>query len=294
MKVTVLDQNFLGHPQSIASYLVEGKDGHILIETGPASVQEHLERQVLEAGYSLDSVKHVLITHIHLDHSGGAGYWAERGAKVYVHEKGARHLIDPERLLASAGRIYGDQMDYLWGKTIPVPETRVIPLGEETTKISGHKVKSWDTPGHAGHHLAYQIESSVFTGDVAAVRIPDCNFVSVPAPPPEFQLETWLQSLEKLRALKAKRFYLTHFGAVENPAEHLDMLESRLRACTEFVKPIYAMESKELQSAYQAWDREQAEAADLTPQEYEIYEKANPSYMSAGGLARYWRKKLEA
>ena len=294
MKIHIIDQNFLGMAQSIASYLVEGSDGHLLIETGPASTQTHLEQQIETLGFTLESIKHVLVTHIHLDHSGGAGYWAKRGAKVYVHGKGARHLIDPERLLSSAGRIYGDKMDYLWGKTLPVPEEQVVGLTEQSLSISGHTVKAWDTPGHAGHHLAFQIEDVVFTGDVAAVRIPDCEFVSVPAPPPEFQLETWLTSLDKLRKIDAKSFYLTHFGRVDDPAAHLDRLEQRLQDCAEFVKPIYQMDREELQKTYQAWDREQALSGGVSAVQYEVYERANPAFMSAGGLARYWKKKLEA
>ncbi|MCA9780387.1 MAG: MBL fold metallo-hydrolase, partial [Candidatus Eremiobacteraeota bacterium] len=202
MKIHIIDQEFLSSPQVIASYLIEGEEGLVLIETGPASVRTTLERKVESLGFQLDQVKHVLVTHIHLDHSGGAGYWAQRGSQVHVHERGARHLVSPEKLLASAARIYQERMDELWGTTIPVPEEKVTIFQEGSKTLCGLTVSALDTPGHARHHLAFQLEEAVFTGDVAGCCLPGCNYPSVPGPPPEFDRETWKQSLDKLRAAK--------------------------------------------------------------------------------------------
>lgn len=293
MKVHVIDQEFLGQPQVIASFLVEGPEGNVLLETGPASTRLTLERKLTELGFTLDSIGHVLVSHIHLDHSGGAGYWAERGADIYVHHKGARHIVDPERLLSSATRIYQDKMDYLWGQTIAAPKERVVALEEGTFRVAGLEIEALDTPGHAGHHFAFRIGSDVFTGDVAGVRLPGLNYVSVPAPPPEFNLEVWLESLAKLRAVGAGRFYLTHFGEVTNPASHLDQLEKRLHDCVDFVKENLHENPEELSRLYQKWERSQALAAGVGEADYEAYEKGNPSFMSAQGISRYWHKRLQ-
>ena len=294
MKIHIIDQEFLGSPNAIASYLVEGPKGHLLIETGPATTQPVLEDKVRALGVEPERIKHVLVTHIHLDHSGGAGYWARRGATIYVHPKGAPHLIDPSKLLSSAQRIYLDKMDYLWGKTLPIPADQVVELCDEEREIAGLKVRAVDSPGHASHHLAYLIEANLFTGDVAACRLPGSEFVSVPGPPPEFHLETWLASLDKLEALKPETLFLTHFGQVNDVQEHFAQLRQRLQDCTEFVRQNREMEAGELAQAYQNWDRKQAEKWGVSSQEYEVYEKANPSFMSSQGIARYWRKKLQA
>jgi glyoxylase-like metal-dependent hydrolase (beta-lactamase superfamily II) len=294
VKVHIIDQEFLGTKHAVASFLVEAPEGHILIESGPATTQDVLEKKVRALGVDLEAVKHVLVTHIHLDHSGGAGYWARRGSTVYVHPKGARHLIDPERLLSSAKRIYQEQMDRLWGQTLPVPAERVVEFSEGTLTIAGVQVEALETPGHATHHVAFRIGDDVFTGDVAACRLPGSKFVSVPGPPPEFHLETWLSSVETLRSQKANRLFLTHFGEVTDVDEHLEQLDTRLKACADFVHQHLDKGPDELARLYQAWDRSQALEWGVDDATYQAYEKANPSFMSAQGIARYWKKRLEA
>ena len=287
MKIHTIDQEFLSAPEVIASYLLEGNEGPVLIETGPASTREVLESKVKDLGFELEEVKHVLVTHIHLDHSGGAGYWARRGSTVYVHSRGARHLIQPDKLIASATRIYQDRMDELWGKTIAIPEDQVVVFQDEARKLAGLEIRAIDTPGHARHHLAFQVEDVVFTGDVAGCCLPGCNFPSVPGPPPEFDRKAWKESLEKLRACQASKLYLTHFGRVEEPARYLDDLEKRLDECVDFVAANSALSMEELQQAYSAWDRERAREWNVSDADYERYEKANPSFMSAQGIRRY-------
>lgn len=290
MTITTIDQEFLGTPNVIASYLLEAPQGRILIETGPASVQETLERKLRDLGVDPESIGHVMVTHIHLDHSGGAGYWARRGARVYVHPKGAPHLIDPSKLLASASRIYQDRMQELWGTTLAVPESQVVPVSEGVVSVAGLRVEAWDTPGHAAHHLAFAVDGDLFTGDVAGVRLPGSNYVSVPAPPPEFHLETWLGSLDKLQSLPCERLHLTHFGGGFSAAEHFAQLRQRLVECVEFVAARAAEAPPLLAEAYQAWDREQAAIYGVEGAAYQAYEKANPSFMSAQGIARYLAK----
>lgn len=294
VKVHIIDLEFLGISQAIAGFLIEAPGGPILVETGPASVRETLERKVRDSGFEPEAVRDVLITHIHLDHSGGAGFWAARGSTVYVHPVGAPHLIDPSRLLASARRIYLDQMDYLWGTTLAIPAERVVKFCDEEREIAGLKVRAIASPGHASHHLAFLLEDCLFTGDVGGCRLPGCEYISVPGPPPEFQLETWFESLDKLEALSPGKLYLTHFGEVEHPEEHFARLRSRLRECADFVYRNRHLSMDELTTAYQDWDREEARRWGVDDETYLAYEKANPSYMSAQGISRYWRKKLQA
>lgn len=290
MTITCIDQEFLGTPQVIASYVVSAPEGPILVETGPASVQATLETKLKQAGIEPETIRHVFVTHIHLDHSGGAGYWAQRGAKVYVHPKGAPHLIDPEKLLASASRIYLERMQELWGTTLPVPAEQVVPVEEGTFEVAGLEVRAWDTPGHAAHHLAFGIGGDLFTGDVAGVRLPGSDYVSVPAPPPEFHLESWLQSLEKLITLAPERLHLTHFGGGFAGTEHLHQLAERLKEAVDFVAVRKELTLSELTEAYKIWDREQAMRHKVDDQAYSAYEKANPIFMSAQGIARYLSK----
>ena len=293
MKIHVIDQEFLGTKIAIASFLLEAPEGYILIESGPATTQDTLIKKIKELGVEPEEIGHVLITHIHLDHSGGAGYWAQRGAKIYVHPKGARHLINPERLLASAARIYLDRMEELWGTTLPIPADSVVEMEEGSYQIAGLEIQALETPGHATHHLAFRVGDIIFTGDVGACRMPGSDFISVPGPPPEFNLELWLESLAKMKALKPETLFLTHFGEVADAMSHLEGLEFRLRDCVEFVRVNLELEPQELSIAYQNWDREQAEGAGVPVEIYNSYEKANPSFMSSQGIARYLRKKRD-
>lgn len=290
MSIICIDHKFLGTPEVIASYLLKGSQGNVLIETGPATTQPILEAEILRLGISLDSIKDVLVTHIHLDHAGGAGYWARRGAKIYVHPKGAPHLIDPSRLLASASRIYKERMDELWGTTLASDPKLVVEVSEGEFEVAGLKFKAWDTPGHAAHHLAFALGDDVFTGDVAGVRLPGSDYVSVPAPPPEFNLESWLQSIEKLMTSGAKRLFLTHFGGGFESMHHLRQLKVRLRECVDFVRAHSELTLPELTHAYQAWDREFAGEQGLDAPHYAAYEKANPVFMSTQGITRYLKK----
>ena len=290
MSITCIDQEFLGTPNVIASYLVEGPSGYLLLEVGPASVQQRLEAKLKALGVEPSDIKDVLVSHIHLDHAGGAGHWARRGSRVHVHPKGAPHLIDPSKLLASAARIYQDRMQELWGTTLPVPQDKVVPVEEGAFELAGLQIQAWDTPGHAAHHLAFSLGGDLFTGDVAACRLPGSSYVSVPAPPPEFHLETWQASLRKLIALAPDRLHLTHFGGNFPGVEHLQTLSERLESCVDFVAAQGALSPEALAAAYQAWDREQAAAAGVDDATYAAYEKANPSFMSAQGISRYLAK----
>ena len=189
-QVYTLDLNFQNCLKAIATYLIPYNGGLILIESGPGSTQVQLEKNLTDLEYDLKEITHIFLTHIHLDHAGAAGWLAERsGAKVYVHPRGAPHLLDPTRLLASAARIYQERMDELWGKFLPVPENQLVILNDgDEIQVGEYTLKALDNPGHANHHLTYIIDEICFSGDVGGVRIQNGNHRSIrlPMPPPEF------------------------------------------------------------------------------------------------------------
>ncbi|HXF81143.1 MAG TPA: MBL fold metallo-hydrolase [bacterium] len=230
--LVLIDTGYNGTPEAVAAYLLLG-DRPGLIETGPASCADAVETAVRAAGVRPDEVQVIAVTHIHLDHAGGAGVLAGRfpHAEVYVHPVGAPHLADPTRLLASAGRLYGDELVRLFGLTVPVPGDRLRVLNDgDRLRVGNRTLTALATPGHARHHHVYWDEASgdVFTGDIAGVALPRSRFVRAPTPPPELDIPAWRASLARLRALRPRRLLLTHFGAHEWVEELLDQLERRL------------------------------------------------------------------
>lgn len=203
------------------------RDG-ALIDPGPAKTIDHVLAELDGEPAA------VFLTHIHLDHAGATGTLVKRfpDLRVYVHETGAPHLIDPKRLLRSAARLYGDEMDKLWGDVLPVPEGNVTTLsgGEE---IDGLEVLY--TPGHASHHVSYfdRARGDAYVGDVAGVLIPPTGDVWAPTPPPDIDVELWLASIDSIADLQPERLLLTHFGAADDPAEHLDAMRAELRSLSE-------------------------------------------------------------
>lgn len=230
--VHTIDLRFLRIRKLISAFAVPtGGGGFVLIETGPASTLENLERGLRRVGLVLESLRAVFVTHVHLDHSGGAGTLARRvGCPVHVHPRGVAHLVDPSRLLASARRLYGRMLKPLWGTTEGVPEELVRPVeSEETVRIDGTVIRACHTPGHAHHHVAWLVGDAVATGDVAGVRFPGCAHVVPPMPPPDIDIGLWLGSIDELRRLEPRRLLVTHFGAHDDPGRHLDELEGRIR-----------------------------------------------------------------
>lgn len=294
VKIHTLDLNFQNVPESIAAYLVIGPEGPVLVETGPASTLANLKSRLAAHGFAPGDIKHVLVTHIHLDHAGAAGWLAQHGAKIYVHHVGAPHLIDPTKLLASAGRIYGDQMDLLWGKTIPAPAENVISVKDnEEIHVAGLTFVALDTPGHAWHHHVYRLGDVAFTGDAAGICLTQRKLVDIPAPPPEFKLEVWHKTLDRLEAAQFTAIYPTHFGRLDNVSSHLQTFRTLLDAAAEFVreKMKSSVERDELVAQFEAWNRTRAQQAGASDTEIHQYETANPWYMSVDGIMRYWRRK---
>ncbi|MGQ9510943.1 MAG: MBL fold metallo-hydrolase [Thermaceae bacterium] len=286
--VHVLDLQF-GRDRVIASFLLETSEGPVLIETGPESTFSHLEASLKAHGYLPEEVRHVFVTHIHLDHAGAAWRFAGMGATVYVEEHGAPHLVDPSRLLASARRIYQDQLQTLWGEVRPIPPERVRVVRDgERVRIGQVELQAIYTPGHAVHHHAYQLEEAVFTGDVAGVRIG--GPVLPPTPPPDIHLETWKASLDRLKRLQPKALYLTHFGQYEDVKTHLEALETLLFTWAEWVRARLkeGRSEEEVRPWFEAVWREGLRG--LSEEEMDRYALADPPWMNLQGLIRYWTK----
>lgn len=295
-EIYVLDLNFQGIPEVTAAYLIVGPEGPILIETGPGSTLNTLLDKIRAHGFQPEQIKHVLVTHIHLDHAGAAGWWAQQGAQIYVHSFGAKHLIDPEKLLASAGRIYGDKMDTLWGEMLAAPADKVTEVFDnDVLQVAGLEIKALETPGHARHHHVFVLGDVAFAGDAAAARLPGWGFPDVPAPPPEFDLEVWEATLDRLLAQNFQRIYPTHFGPVDDVQGHLQAVKALVRETAVFVhtKMQEGLSRDELVVVYENWFAERARAAGLTEAAITQYATANPLYMSVDGIMRYWRKRAQ-
>lgn len=292
-KIIPLDLNFQGRRGVIASYLLPYSHGAILIESGPGSTQAALQEGLAANGFRLEDVTDVLVTHIHLDHAGAAGWLARHGAQVYVHEVGAPHLADPSKLIASARRIYGEHMDRLWGEFLPVPAAQLIPLRDNAViQIEKVCLRALDTPGHANHHMSYIVDDVLFSGDVGGVRVHNLDAISIPMPPPELHLEKWRATAARLSDLDINRIAPTHFGIYPEPRQHLANLVRRLDAAQAWIEAVMPAnpELDSLQTQYIAWVRQQHQADGLSSEESETIESANPAYMSAAGIQRYWQK----
>lgn len=291
--IHTLDLNFMGMPGTIAAYLIPHAHGGILIESGPGSTLPVLQEQLGRHGLSAADITDVLLTHIHLDHAGAAGWLARQGARIHVHPAGAVHLCNPEKLLNSAARIYGPMMETLWGEFLPVPEERlsVVQAGDEI-EIEGLTFRAIDTPGHANHHYAYLLGEALFSGDVGGIRLPGRRHLRLPMPPPEFNLEEWRLSLERLKKETIRSILPTHFGLFPDADWHLAAIEKSLDEVEDWIEATMpaAPPVEALGEQFMTWTRERSLAAGLAPAELDAYELANPSWMSTHGIQRYWRK----
>ncbi len=291
--ITTLDLSFLDIPNAIAAFLLHTSAGPVLVECGPYSTLPHLREALRQQGVPAEDIRHVLVTHIHFDHAGAAWWFARQGATIYLHPKGAPHLAAPERLWESARMIYGDQMEVLWGAIEPIAPERLRTVEDrEVVTIGDTDFMAHHTPGHAVHHIAWQVGDDVLTGDVAGVKIGQGPVVP-PCPPPDIMVEDWKSSIARLRALNARRLHLTHYGTITDSSAHLRELETRLTTYAEWMRPYAEKEAsvREVLPKFQQYVREDLERNGVDGDAgLKQYEAANPAWMSVSGLLRYWKK----
>jgi glyoxylase-like metal-dependent hydrolase (beta-lactamase superfamily II) len=274
----LIDLHFGGRERAIGVYLVDTDDGLALFDCGPSSSLRALEAGLEAIGLTLGDIRHLLLSHIHLDHAGAAGSIARAhpDLQVWVSEVGAPHLVDPSRLERSARRLYGDAFDILWGELAPVPR--------DSIHIAEGGVLGWEafpTPGHASHHVSYFRDGTLLAGDATGVRMPGSDYVLPVSPPPDIDVELWHATAAAIRAHSPERLALIHFGVYQDVTSHLDRFEHELDTWAERVGD--GMELDEFVEVARA-----DVGADV-----EDYDKVAPLWQCWHGLKRYWNKKRE-
>ncbi len=282
-KIHTLDLKLRGSSNALAAHVIKTDQGSILVDCGPESTLKNLYSELERV--DARNLKYLLLTHIHLDHAGAAGRLArELNLTVFVHDKGAKHLIDPTRLLASAKQIFGDRMTEIWGNIEPVSHLEVLNGGEQLG-LCNLELLALYTPGHAVHHLAFQLEDVIFAGDVAGVRIGNQAPVP-PTPPPDINLEHWRTSIELLKSRAAKSLYVAHFGRFDNAATHLETLRENLERFAQI--SLAGLQAGESVAAIAARLRS-ATSLQASDEFAGGYVPASISASDAAGLERYWR-----
>ncbi len=280
-------------PGIIAATAVDSADGVVLFDTGPESTFRNIASELRRIGVQPEDVRHVFLSHIHFDHSGAAWRFAELGAIVYVHPRGAPHLLDPAKLISSATRIFGAEMERFWGVIKPVAKERLRVLEDgDVVQVGSLEVRAIETPGHASHHHVYHWDDNLFGGDVAGVRIGGGPPIP-PFVPPELHVESWLESIARMRVLEAAKLYLPHFG--EAPGSftlHLDILEEHVRRWAEWFgdRMRQGQDETQLVPAFADYEAAELQAGGATDDEIRGYEAADPSAMAVTAALRYWRK----
>jgi glyoxylase-like metal-dependent hydrolase (beta-lactamase superfamily II) len=265
----------------------------VLFDTGPESTFDNIVTALRQIGASANDIRHVFLSHIHFDHAGAAWRFAELGATIYLHPRGAQHLIDPAKLIASAARIFGDDMQRLWGRIAPVPENRVRILEDKAiVPVAPFEIRAIATPGHASHHHVYHWEDNLFGGDIAGVRLGNGPPIP-PFVPPELHIESWHESIANIRELNPTKLYLPHFGSVKGSvAAHLDAVDERVTRWSEWFRERISAGFRELDlvAAFARLEHDDLIANGATEELAQDYETADPSYMAVPGAIRYWQK----
>lgn len=290
---------FQGEEEIVGSYLVAGNNELAVIDPGPGSMVESLVASIREAGFDPQNVTHLLATHVHLDHAGGAGTLVGMmpKAKVYAHVLGAPHLLDTTKVVASASRIFGERMQSLWGQIEPTPREKLVTLNHgDVLNVAGRRLEVHYTPGHAIHHVSFFDAHSgeAFVGDVAGVKLPGINYVRPPTPPPDLDLEAWSESIELLKRLHPDVLYLGHFGPARDIKPLLAELRVRLYAWGDYVLEAMRDGKQEAETIEMLIAHNKSEllrAARGDTRALERYEIATNYPMTVQGFTRYWKKK---
>lgn len=298
--LTVLDDNWMGRPHTIGTALLES-DGHrSIIDPGPGSTLETLRQQLQVHGVAVRDLDAILLTHIHMDHAGATGALVRENPRleVYVHSKGAPHMLDPAKLLASALRLWPNELQLLFGEMLPVPAANLRILeGGETLTLGPRELEVVYTPGHASHHVSYfdQQEGVAFVGDTTGVRIEGHPYIMPATPPPDIDLEIWETSFAAILERKPARLFLTHYGFSENPTEHILLFRERLHKWAAAADKIIRSSASDSDAMDSFMTVTRAEIAQFLPlEEVEHYVFSAGLNLSFLGLARYLRKRASA
>ena len=292
----VIDLQFLGRPGRIAAGAIRTPAGALVVDPGPASCLPALVGGLAGLGIAPRDLHGLLLTHIHLDHGGAAGALVRQypHVKVYVHPRGAPHLLDPAKLLASAARLYGDQMDRLWGEFAAVPAANlVVPADGDGLDFGGARFDVAYTAGHASHHACYRDRRSgvVYAGDTGGIRVGPSAYVLPPTPPPDIDVRAWQESLARLRAWEPSGVFVTHFGLYRDAGAHFDALSRELEAWDELAGTILAdVPAGSRASAFIESVRERVRQR-VTAEEAESYRDSMSLEDCWAGLERYWQKQ---
>jgi glyoxylase-like metal-dependent hydrolase (beta-lactamase superfamily II) len=295
-----IDLNWTGRPKSIAAMLLQSDGVNAIIDPGPASTIETLRAELSRNGLNIQDLNTILLTHIHLDHAASVGALVKENPRisVFVHEFGAKHMIDPSKLLASAGRLYGGEMQRLYGDVLPVPEENIRPFaGGEIVSVGKHKFDILYTPGHASHHLTFwdAQDRIAFVGDVAGITVEGDTFIMPATPPPDVDLDLWNKSLDAIEALRPQKIFLTHFGYQHDPIAHMERYRKKLVEWTELTKTLLASGKAEEEAGKEFVEATAAETRNdvANPGSAEHYIFNGGLYLSWLGLLRYVKKQRE-
>jgi glyoxylase-like metal-dependent hydrolase (beta-lactamase superfamily II) len=298
--IKILDTNWQGHPHSIGAALVESGGKRAIVDPGPDITLPAVREDLREHGLTFADIDALLITHIHLDHSGATGSLVKENPRlaVYVHSAGAPHLVDPSKLVASATRLWGEGLTKLFGDMLPVPRENLRVLeGGEKISLGGAKISVEYTPGHAWHHVSYFDESNgvAFVGDTGGIHIDNGPFILPATPPPDIDLEIWDKSFAMILAHKPTRLFLTHYGYSEDPAKDLAEFRERLHRWAALADELLRAlpDEKAAQEEFVAKCRLEMDNA-IGAIESEHHAFTGGLDLSFLGLARYLKKKANA
>jgi glyoxylase-like metal-dependent hydrolase (beta-lactamase superfamily II) len=295
--VSYIDLEFSGSPRIIATAVLSGAGGVALLDPGPSTTLPTLRGALERAGIGLTDVNAIVLSHIHLDHAGATGTLVRENPaiRVYVHERGAAHMVDPTKLVASAARLYGDAMERLWGEIRAVPAANIVVLREGDRVVAGGRdLQVAHTPGHAVHHVScFDAASGIaFVGDTAGIRLHQNDPVVPPTPPPDIDLEAWHASLARIGAWHPDTLFLTHFGPSSSPSAHLAEMAERLEWMASIART--SLEREGSDEDRERWFSEQVRIAlqqTMNLSGLTAIEIAGRLDLNWKGLARYWRRR---
>jgi len=298
--ITTLDDNWMGRAKSIGTALLES-DGHrAIVDPGPGSTLETLKKELRARGVAVRDLEAILLTHIHLDHAGATGALVKENPRiaVYVHKVGAPHMTDASKLLASAARLWPDNLQELFGEMVPVPASNLRILeGGETIALGSRRIEVAYTPGHASHHVSYfeNIDGVAFVGDTTGIRIEGHSYVMPATPPPDIDLQLWDRSFATILERKPKRLFLTHFGFSDSPPAHIAQFRERLHRWMETTEKILQTAQDDAQAMESFMATARAEIAQHLPAgDTDQYLQTAGLNLSFLGLARHARKRAQA